>query len=103
MEGASTATSPYSENARPRLEGSKESAMMACAMGCKPPPPMPWKTRKSSRKPRLGAMPHRNELMVKITMQSMKKFLRPITLAAQAPMGKTMALATRYEVRTQVL
>src|ERR1700683_1489566 len=48
-------------------------------------------------------MPHKKELMVKITMQSMKKFFRPITLAAQAPIGKTMALATRYEVRTQVL
>ncbi len=48
-------------------------------------------------------MPHRNELMVKITMQSMKKFLRPMTLAAHAPIGKTIALATRYEVSTQVL
>ncbi len=40
-------------------------------------------------------MPHKNELTVKITMQSMKKFFRPITLAAQAPMGRTMALETR--------
>jgi hypothetical protein len=48
-------------------------------------------------------MPHKNELTVKMTMQSMKKFFRPITLAAQAPMGKTIAFATRYEVRTHVL
>ena len=51
----------------------------------------------------MGAIPHKNELTVKITMQSMKKFFRPITLAAQAPIGKTIAFATRYEVRTQVL
>jgi hypothetical protein len=40
---------------------------------------------------------------VKITMQSMKKFLRPITLDAQPPMGNTTAFATRYVVSTHVL
>jgi hypothetical protein len=69
--------------------------MMACAIGCKPPPPIPWNTRKSSKRPRLGAMPHKKELTVKITMHSMKKFFRPITLAAQAPIGRTIAFATR--------
>src|ERR1700744_4817465 len=103
MEGAGTATNPYSENARPRFEGSKESAMMACAMGCNPPPPTPWNTRKSNRRLRVGAMPQRKELSEKITKQSIKKRFRPTTLAAHAPIGSTIAFATRYEVSPQVL
>ena len=68
-----------------------------------PPPPAPWITRKSSNNPSDGASPHRKEAAVKITMQSRKKFLRPITLDAHPPIGNTTAFATRYVVNTQVL
>jgi hypothetical protein len=48
-------------------------------------------------------MPQRTALAVKTTMQNMKKFLRPITLAAHPPIGSTTALDTRYAVSTHVL
>ena len=41
--------------------------------------------------------------MVKIMMQNMKKFLRPMMLATHPPMGSTTAFETRYAVSTQVL
>ena len=41
--------------------------------------------------------------MVKMTMQVMKKRLRPNRLTNQPLMGRTMAFETRYEVSTQVL
>src|SRR6201994_1201372 len=48
-------------------------------------------------------MPQRNELIVKMVMQNMKKFLRPMMLVAHPPMGRTTAFDTRYAVSTQVL
>ena len=42
-----------------------------------------------------SAAPHRKLATVKITIQERKKFLRPITLEAQAPSGRTMAFETR--------
>ncbi len=69
--------------------------MIACAIGCRPPPPAPWITRKSSSKGSDGAVPHKKELMVKTTMQLMKKRLRPSTLAAHPPIGSTIAFDTR--------
>ena len=69
--------------------------MMAWAIGCMPPPPAPCKTRKSNSMGSEGAAPHRKLETVKMVMQRIKKFLRPMTLEAQAPMGSTMALATR--------
>ena len=69
--------------------------MMACAMGCIPPPPAPWRMRKTSSMGSDSAAPHKKLETVKITMHSAKKFRRPMTLEAQAPMGRTMALATK--------
>src|SRR5579872_7138575 len=48
-------------------------------------------------------MPQRNELIVKMVMQNMKKFLRPMMLATHPPIGSTTAFETRYAVSTQVL
>jgi len=42
-----------------------------------------------------GAAPHRKLETVKIMMHSTKKFRRPITLEAHAPMGNTMAFESR--------
>ena len=40
-------------------------------------------------------MPQRKLATVKMVMQSIKKFLRPMTLDAQAPTGRMIALETR--------
>ena len=69
--------------------------MMACAMGCMPPPPAPWRTRKTSSMGSEGAAPHRKLETVKIDDAERKKLRRPITLEAQPPMGSTMAFETR--------
>ena len=69
--------------------------MMAWAMGCMPPPPAPCRMRQRSRMGSEGAAPHRKLETVKMTMQSTKKLRRPMTLEAQPPRGRTMALATR--------
>ena len=69
--------------------------MMACAMGCMPPPPAPCITRKISSMGSVGAAPHRKLATVKTVMQKTKKLRRPIRLEAQPPSGSTMALATR--------
>ena len=77
--------------------------MMACAIGCRPPPPAPWITLNNRRKTSDGASPHKNDDTVKTTMQLMKNRLRPSTVEAQPPSGSTIAFETRYEVSTQVL
>ncbi len=69
--------------------------MMACAMGCNPPPPAPWMTRQTSRIGSEGAMPQRKLATVNIADAERKKFLRPITLEAHAAGGSTMAFETR--------
>ena len=69
--------------------------MMAWAMGCMPPPPIPWRMRQRSRMGRVGAAPQRKLETVKMMMQSRKKLRRPMTVEIQPPMGRTMALATR--------
>ena len=51
---------------------------------------------------RLGARPQRNDDAVKPATDVMSRFLRPNRLASQPVIGRMMALATRYEVRTQV-
>src|SRR5208283_2933283 len=87
----------------PRCCGGKVSARMACAIGCKPPPPAPCSTRNRRRNPRLGANPQSKELTVKMVKQAMKKRLRPSAPASQPLMGKMIALDTKYEVNTHVL
>ncbi len=69
--------------------------MMAWAMGCMPPPPAPWITRKISSMGSVGAAPQRKLAMVKMVMQRTKKLRRPMTLEAHPPRGRTMAFETR--------
>src|SRR5580700_671168 len=87
----------------PRCCGGTVSARIACAVGCSPPPPTPWMTRKTISRPRVGAAPQASELRVNSKMQTRKKRLRPNRPASHPLMGRTMALDTRYEVSTQVL
>jgi hypothetical protein len=100
--GATTTVMPKSANAAPRILGGKLSAMMDCAMGCKPPPPAPWMARKHNSTGRVGAAPQNKEARVNSAMQIMKKRLRPMRLESQPLMGKTTALATKYVVSTHV-
>src|SRR5579872_1142685 len=51
---------------------------------------------------RLGARPHINDEMVKPTTEAISRFLRPNRDASHPVMGRIIALATRYEVSTQV-
>ena len=69
--------------------------MMACAIGCMPPPPAPWITRKTRSMGSEGAAPHRKLAMVKTVMQKTKKLRLPIRLEAQPPNGRTIAFETR--------
>src|ERR1017187_5497287 len=59
--------------------------------------------RKNTNRPRLGAIPHRNEHTVKVATQTMKKRLRPNNDDNQPVSGRTIAFDTKYEVNTQVL
>src|SRR5579872_3097376 len=87
----------------PRFCGGKLSARMACAIGCRPPPPAPCITRKRIRTLSVGAIPQSSELIVNRVMHSIKKRLRPNTPASHPLIGRTIAFETRYEVNTQVL
>jgi hypothetical protein len=69
--------------------------MMACAIGWRPPPPTPCRTREIRSIGSEGAIPQRKLAAVKIMMQSRKKFLRPMTFDAHAPTGRMIALETR--------
>src|SRR5215469_701212 len=102
MVGAVSAVMPYKANATPRFSGGKVSARIACAMGWRPPPPAPCRTRNNRRISKLGAKPQRSELKVNTVRHVMKNRFRPKLAAIQPLMGSTMALETRYEVRTQV-
>ena len=79
------------------------SARMACAIGCKPPPPVPCMMRNRISSGRLVAIPHSSELSVNRTMHVMKNRLRPTNPAIQPLIGRMIALETRYDVNTQVL
>ena len=86
---------PHTAMAVPRCRSGKISHMMACAIGMTGPPPRPWSTRMATRNSRFGAMPDRNELAVKITVQIRKKRRRPKRAESQPVAGMTTALAAR--------
>ncbi len=60
---------PHTASAVPRSLSGKISHMMAWAIGMTGPPPSPCKIRMATRNSRLGAIPERNELVVKMTVQ----------------------------------
>ena len=68
---------------------------MACDSGCSAPPPAPCTARASKIIPRLVAEPQANDETVKMTMQVMRKRLRPKRSANQELAGRITALATR--------
>ena len=91
---------PQTVMAVPRCSSGKISHMMACAIGITAPPPSPCRMRMATRNSRFGAMPERNELAVKVTVQIRKKRRRPNTEVSHPLAGITTALAARYEVMT---
>src|SRR5580765_5395555 len=91
---------PQTVMAVPRCSREKISHMMAWAIGMTEPPPSPCRIRMATRNSRLGAMPERNELAVKVTVQIRKKRRRPKTEVSHPLAGMTTALAARYEVMT---
>ena len=66
------------------------------------PPVAPWMRRKSTSMGRFGARPQSREAMVKPLTETMSSRLRPKKRASQPVSGSTIALATRYDVRTHV-
>src|SRR5712672_911430 len=94
---------PYSAKASPRFSGGNVSPKMACAIGCKPARNAPCMTRNRRSRARLGAIPHRKELIVKNTIHVKKNRFRPSHATSHPLMGRTIALETRYLVNTQVL
>ena len=95
MMGATTMPMPYTAIAMPCLVRGKLSTRMAWEMGCRPPPPAPWRIRKKISRGRFGAKPQRKELMVKMMTQPMKRRLRPRSMESQPVSGSTMALEIR--------
>ena len=66
------------------------------------PPVAPWIRRKSTSSGRLGASPQRSDEIVKPVTDDISSRLRPNVRASHPVIGSTIALATRYEVSTQV-
>src|SRR5262247_2156401 len=98
--GASMMPVPHTAMAVPRSSRGKISHITAWAMGTTGVAASPCRMRIATRNSRLGAMPERKELAVKVTVQMRKKRRRPNTEVSQPLAGMTMALAARYEVMT---
>src|SRR5437667_5591634 len=64
IAGAVTIAMLYKAKAEPSFDLGNVSTRIACSTGARPPPPTPCSTRKKINIPRLGAMPHRNEVAV---------------------------------------
>ena len=86
---------PQTAIAVPRCRNGKISHMIACAIGMTGPPPSPWSTRMATRNGSVGAMPERNELTVKRTVQIRKNRRRPKRAESQPVAGIATALAAR--------
>ena len=92
---------PHTAIAVPRCRSGKISHMIACAIGMIGPPPSPCSTRIATRNSRFGAMPERNELVAKSTVQIRKKRRRPKRAESQPVAGMVTAFAARKDVTTQ--
>ena len=95
MEGARTATRPYSAKAWPRRFSSKESAMMACAMGCRPPPPIALDDAGDEQNGQRGRKAAGEAGHGEQCDAADKEVAPAMTEEAQAPAGSTMAFETR--------
>src|SRR5260370_27156895 len=58
--------------------------------------------RKTMSEASVGARPHRNDVAVNPTTDSISSRLRPNMLASQPVIGRMIAFATRYDVSAQV-
>src|SRR5256885_2022569 len=58
--------------------------------------------RNAMSEPRFGAIPHRNDEIVKPVTDIISRRLRPKVAASQPVIGRMMAFATRYDVSTHV-
>src|SRR5205085_10179914 len=88
--------------ALPRSCGSNDSSSTACDSGCSAPPVAPCRMRKKISDARFGAIPHRKDEIVNPVTESIRRRLRPNVAASQPVIGRMIALATRYDVSTQV-
>src|SRR5262245_1523950 len=94
--------SPQKPIALPRSCGGNASSRTACDSGCSAPPVAPCRIRKTISVHRFGARPQRNDAVVKPITDIISRFLRPNNPASQPVIGRMIALATRYDVSTQV-
>src|SRR5579871_100283 len=94
--------SPQKPIARPRSSGGNASSSTACDNGCKHPPLAPCKIRKNTSIPSDGASPQRNDDAVNPTTDAINRFFRPKRRDNHPVIGRTIALATRYDVSAHV-
>src|SRR6266700_437028 len=71
--------------------------MIACAIGMTGPPPSPCRMRIATRNSRVGAIPDRNELVVKITVQIRKNHRRPEEICPSVA-GSTELTSPHYVI-----
>src|SRR5262245_135505 len=88
--------------ALPRSCGGNASSSTACESGCIAPPVAPCSSRNPTRNGRFGAMPQSSDEIVNPATDVISSRLRPKCPASHPVSGRTMALATRYEVSTHV-
>src|SRR6476646_6078965 len=88
--------------ALPRSFGGNASSRTAWDNGCSAPPVAPCTIRKNTSVARLGARPHSSDATVKPVTEIINNRLRPMKLASHPVIGRTTALATRYDVSAHV-
>ena len=95
MTGAVSPATPNSVMAVPCFSGGKLSIRIPWLAGWRPPPAMPWITRKRISSSRLVARPHSTEAMVKTAMDRRKYLRRPRWAESQPVIGRMVALAAK--------
>jgi hypothetical protein len=84
-----------SENACCRFSGGKWSRMMACCVGCSPPPKNPCNERNTRSCQNSVASPQASDMTVNAPTQIRKYRLRPSNRPSAPEIVSTMPLATR--------
>src|SRR5262245_64729570 len=88
--------------ARPRSSGLNDWRSTACESGCSAPPVAPCTMRNSTSDGKFGASPQSTDAAVNPAVDAMSSRLRPSIDANHPVSGRTIAFATRYEVRAHV-